>query len=259
MSQLWAALRRRLQRKLVAVAPIIVGALPLVAGLWVVAYVVEPYLPATYRHLLQHMQHGDWNASRESLLSLFDAYGNARTYLFLLMQILEVLLAPIPAPLLGLLGGALFGFWHGLLLSVLGITIGSAIAMGSSRVLGEAVVRRFVPSPLLARFDHLAGANGMWSFFLIFLLPVFPDDAVCFMAGLTRLPLHRLLLVSTLGRLPGIAVLTFVAAGVGGGTTQAYLVLGAAMVLAFGLWVFSEELESLVGRAGANQRGNTGS
>ena len=91
---------------------------------------------------------------------------------------------------------------------------------------------------------------------MIFLLPVFPDDAVCFMAGLTRLPLHRLLLVCILGRFPSTAVSTFGGASVGGDSAQAYLVLAAAMVLAFGLWLFSEELESLFGRA-ANQRRNT--
>ncbi len=259
MSQLVAALCRRLPRKIVAVAPIIAGALVLVGVLLVVASVFEPYLPATYRQLLQHARHGDWTASRASLLALFDAAGDASSFVFLLMQIGQVLVAPIPGQLLGLLGGTLFGFWHGLLLTVLGLAIGSAIAMGSSRFLGEAVVRRFVPSPILARFDHLIGANGVWSFFLIFLLPIFPDDAVCFMAGLTRLPLHRLLLVCALGRLPGIAVLTFVGAGGGGSATQAYMVLGVTMALAFGLWLFSEELEALFGRAGAIQRGTTGS
>ena len=198
MSQLLGALRRRLRRKIVAVTPIITGALLLVGVLSVVVYAIEPYLPATYRQLLQHARHGDWAASHASLLSMFDAYGDASSSVFLLLQILQVLVAPIPGQLLGLLGGSLFGFWHGLLLTVLGLAIGSTIAMGSSRVLGEAVVRRFVPSQILVRFDHLAGANGMWSFFLIFLLPAFPDDAVCFMAGLTRLPLHRLLLVCTL-------------------------------------------------------------
>jgi uncharacterized membrane protein YdjX (TVP38/TMEM64 family) len=175
----------------------------------------------------------------------------------MLLQILQVLVAPIPGQLLGLLGGSMFGFWHGLLLSMIGLVIGSAIAMGSSRILGEAVVRRFVPAALLSRFDHLSNTNGLWSFFLIFLLPVFPDDAVCFMAGLTRLPLHRLLLVCVLGRLPGTATLTFVGSGVGNDMTQAYVVLGTGIVLAFGVWLFSEELETLVSRASANPRGTT--
>lgn len=251
MLQLLAALRRRLQRKLVAVAPIIVGALLLAGLLAVVAYALEPYLPDTYRDLLQQARHGDWGASRASLLSIFDAYGDASGYLFLLLQVLQVLLAPIPGQPLGLLGGSLFGFWHGLLLTALGLAIGSAIAMGSSRVLGEAVVRRFVPPSIMARFDHLIGATGLWSFFLIFLLPVLPDDAVCFIAGLTRLPLHRLLLVSTLGRLPGIAVVSFVGSGAGGGAAQSSLLLGVALALACGLWLFSEELEALFGKAGA--------
>src|SRR5688500_11906345 len=163
MAQLFGALRQRLQRKLVALAPIIGGALVVVGVLSVIAYAIEPYLPATYRHLLQHAQAGDWTTTRVSLLALFDDSGSAHSSVFLLLQIFQVLVAPIPAPLLGLLGGALFGFWQGLLLSVLGITIGSAIAMGISRVLGDVVVRRCVPSPILARFDHLASANGLWS------------------------------------------------------------------------------------------------
>ncbi len=257
MTQILVALRQRLQRKIVEVAPIIVGALVLVGVLAVVAYVIEPYLPTPYRDLLGHIRDGDWNESRAGLLAQFDAYGNARNYFFLLLQILQVLAAPIPGQLLGLLGGSLFGFWQGLSLSMLGLVVGSTIAMVSSRVLGEAVVRRFVPLSILARLDHLIGANGLWSFFLIFLLPVFPDDAVCFMAGLTRLPLTRLLLVCALGRLPGTAVLTFVGAGVDGNTTQAYLVLGAATTLAVGIWLFSDELETYLDRIRTKSRGTT--
>jgi uncharacterized membrane protein YdjX (TVP38/TMEM64 family) len=257
MSGILLALRKRLQRKIAGIAPLIGGALLLVGLLAVIAYVVEPYLPASYRQLLEHARDGDWGASRVHLLALFDSYGDAANGFFMLLQILQVLVAPIPGQLLGLLGGSMFGFWHGLLLSMIGLVIGSAIAMGSSRILGEAVVRRFVPAALLSRFDHLSNTNGLWSFFLIFLLPVFPDDAVCFMAGLTRLPLHRLLLVCVLGRLPGTATLTFVGSGVGNDMTQAYVVLGTGIVLAFGVWLFSEELETLVSRASANPRGTT--
>jgi uncharacterized membrane protein YdjX (TVP38/TMEM64 family) len=252
MSQLVGALWRRLQRKLVAVAPIIVGALVLVALLSAIVYAIEPYLPATYRQLLQHAQQGDWATARAGLLALFATFGDTYGSAFVLLQVAQVVIAPIPAPLVGLLGGALFGFWHGLLLSVLGLAVGSALAMGIGRALGDVVVRRLVPSAILAKFDHLAGAGGLWSFFLIFLLPLFPDDAICFMAGLTRLPLHRLLIVCLLGRLPGIAVLTFTGSRVGADATQAYLVLGVAMALALVFWLFSEELETLLGRAAPN-------
>ena len=238
-------LRLRMQRKIITIAPIVVGALLLAGVLSAALLGLEPYFPATFRQMIGLARQGDWSASRASLRTIFDASGEQSGLIFVLVQIGQVLLAPIPGQLLGLMGGSLFGFWHGLFLTVLGLAIGSAIAMGSSRLLGDTVVRRFVPAPILRRFDHLAGTSGLWSFFLIFLLPFFPDDAICFMAGLTQLPLHRLLLVSTLGRLPGVAVLSFVGAGEGG-AGQSYL-MGIVLVLAFAIWLFSDELEALVG------------
>jgi uncharacterized membrane protein YdjX (TVP38/TMEM64 family) len=248
MSRLVVALRVRLQRKIVSIAPILLGALLLAAVLSVIGYMLEPYLPTTVRQILDHARSGDWAAGRASLRSLFDAAGDSSGLLFVLIQVVQVLLAPIPGQLFGLLGGTLFGFWHGLALTVLGLAIGSAIAMASSRFLGDMVVRRFVPASLQNRFDHLAGTNGLWTFFLIFLLPFFPDDAICFIAGLTRLPLLHLLFACTLGRLPGIAVVTFVGADVGSGTMQIY-VMAVALVLATVAWLFSEELEALFVRA----------
>jgi hypothetical protein len=109
MARFFGALRQRLQRKLVALAPIIGGALLLVGLLSLIVYAIEPYLPATYRHLLQLAQEGDWTTTRTSLLALFDASGGTHHSVFLLLQIFQVLLAPIPAPLIGLLGGALLG------------------------------------------------------------------------------------------------------------------------------------------------------
>ena len=62
---------------------------------------------------------------------------------------------------------------------------------------------------------------------MIFLLPALPDDAVCFIAGLTRLPLWRLLLVGLAGRLPGMAVLAYVGANLDVRTSPAYAVMAA--------------------------------
>ena len=236
------ALRRRLQRKLAGLAPVMLGALLLLGCMSTLLYVLEPHLPAAYRQLLDRVQQGDWAGSCGSVIQLFG--GDMPWPIFTGAQILQVLFAPIPGQLLGLLGGCLFGFWPGLLLTMLGVTLGSAIAIGGSRVLGAAVVRRFVPAAILSRFDHLTTTSGVWSFFLIFLLPMLPDDAICFMAGLTRLPIHRLLLVSVLGRLPGMAMLALV--GAGAGALYANLALAAVTVLAIGVWLWSEEVEGLL-------------
>jgi uncharacterized membrane protein YdjX (TVP38/TMEM64 family) len=247
-SRFLSSLVGRLQKKLLALVPIVIGAGVFTVILTVVVYLITPSLPPVYQDLLQQVQNGDWTAGRESLSRLFHSYGPAKPYAFLALQIAQVLFAPIPGQLVGLLGGYAFGFWYGLVLTMIGLAIGSAIAMAIGRLLGERMVRKFVPAELLRRFDHLVAEGGLANFFMIYLLPAFPDDAICFMAGMTRLPIWQLILVCLLGRLPGMAVLLYVGASVGRDTVIANVLLVVAMVAAAILWLYSEEAEQFVHR-----------
>lgn len=233
----------RFLRKVRGIVPILVGAAVLVGAFMLVLYFVTPFLPEPYQRVLHEMQAADWAQSGESLKRFFEGFGPAMPYAFLSIQVLQVIFAPIPGQLVGLLGGYLFGFWKGLFITMLGLGIGSAIAMGLGRLLGERLIRRVVPAGVIARFDHLVAEGALWNFFMLFLLPALPDDAICFMAGLTRLPLSRLVAVCVLGRLPGMAVLTFVGVSVGTPSVWANLVLAVAMIAALFLWLFSDEAE----------------
>lgn len=223
--------------------PLIVGAGVLTLFLALAIYALAPLLPDEWQEILRHVQKGDWAASRSELSQVFDRLGAAKPYAFLGMQLLQVLFAPIPGQLMGLLGGYLFGFWHGLFLTMAGLGIGSFLAMLLGRTLGERLVRRVVPKSVLEKFDYLVAEGGLWNFFMLFLLPALPDDAVCFIAGLTRWRLSQLMAVCLLGRLPGMAVLVFLGASVGGAMVAANLLLGIAMIAAAGLWLYSDEAE----------------
>lgn len=242
------ALLRRLRRKLAALLPVIAGALVVTVGLAALVHLLTPLLPAPAQELLAAMQSGDLATSRARLEAFFAAYGDAAVFVFLGAQVLQVIIAPIPGQLVGLLGGYLFGFWYGLALTMTGLALGSLLAMAGARLLGEQLVRRVVPRDLMAQFDYLIARGGLASFFLIFLLPALPDDAVCFIAGLTRLRLWKLMLVCVLGRLPGMAVLTFVGANLGSEMLLANLTLGLALGAALLLWLFSEECEAAMKR-----------
>ncbi|MCG8348207.1 MAG: VTT domain-containing protein [Chloroflexales bacterium] len=101
------------------------------------------------------------------------------------------------------------------MLTMLGLAIGSALAVTTGRLLGTVVVRKLVPPAVLAHFDGLVNEANVWTFLLIFLAPVFPDDAICIMAGLTRLSIWQVALVSVIGRLPFMAALTYLGATAG--------------------------------------------
>ncbi len=243
----------RLRRKILSLVPLVLVGAAVCVLLLVLISLLAPYLPPPYHHVLAQLQRGDWTSSRAGFAQIFENYGAAKSGVFVLLQILQVLVAPIPGQIMGLLGGYVFGFWHGLMLSLVGLTIGSVGAIGIGRVLGEQVVRKLLPHAVLTKFDYLIEKGGLWNFFLIFLLPALPDDAVCLIAGLTRLPVWKLVLVGVLGRLPGTAVLTFVGASLDGNMLIANVLLAVAMAAACVLWLWSEEIEAQARRWSAGR------
>src|SRR5262249_47759247 len=45
---------------------------------------------------------------------------------------------------------------------------------------------------------------GFWPMFLLFMLPGIPKDLLCYIAGLTPMHVLTFLVISTLGRFPGV-------------------------------------------------------
>lgn len=235
-----------LKRKTASLAAIVLAACVLAAAMVVVYQVVLRLLPAStsaaWQSALERL-----TENPEQIKEFLQRKGSQAPWLFVGAQVLQVIFAPIPGQAVALAGGFVFGFWKGLALTLLGLFAGSAAAMGLSRWLGVRFVRRFVASALMDRFYSLVERGGYTTFFMIFLLPALPDDAVCFLAGLTRLKLLPLSLVCLLGRAPGMAVLSLVGAGLTEGLTPGVKILfGVMMVLSVPLWLFWEMIEERI-------------
>lgn len=168
---------------------------------------------------------------------------------FIAMQIFQVFFAPIPGQVTGFAGGYLFGTGLGTLYTVIGATIGFTLVFLLSRKLGRPFVGKFVNKKTMEKFDYIADSNGPFVLFLIFLLPVFPDDLICYLAGLTKIPIRTLVLISLAGRLPGYLVLSFTGNGTADGNIQMVaIIVGVLMVLsAFAFWKRAQ-LEAFVKR-----------
>jgi uncharacterized membrane protein YdjX (TVP38/TMEM64 family) len=66
--------------------------------------------------------------------------------------------------------------------------------------------------------------------FLAFLIPGIPDDVLCFAGGLTDIRLSRLVLVSVVGRAPGLFLATLVGAQVADARLAEATLLALALV-----------------------------
>ena len=124
----------------------------------------------------------------------------------------QVLLAPVPGQIIGLINGYLYGVGLGTLYSMLGLLLGSATAMALGRYFGRPLVERLVSPATLAKWDRIAANRGLLFFFLVFLIPGLPDDIVCFVVGLSPLSIARVVALAMIGRLPGVFVSSWVGA-----------------------------------------------
>jgi uncharacterized membrane protein YdjX (TVP38/TMEM64 family) len=159
----------------------------------------------------------------------------------------QVILAPIPGQFIGLTNGYLYGIAAGTLYSMIGLVIGTTTAMVLARRFGRPLVERLVAQDQLARWDEITAKQGPWFFFLVFLFPFLPDDVTCFLVGLSPLSIPRMLVLITLGRLPGVFVSCWVGARASELPRWVWIPLGgSAASLAWLFWRYRIELEDLI-------------
>ena len=135
-------------------------------------------------------------------------WGILAPVIFIGMQALQVIIAPIPGEVTGILGGYLFGEWVGLLYSTIGLTVGSLAAFTVGRWLGAHYVQRLVSPEIWRKLGFIVEAEGAIICFVIFLIPGLPKDMTCYLFGLSPMPFWVFAVVSTLGRIPGTWILS---------------------------------------------------
>lgn len=170
-------------------------------------------------------------------------FGPFAPVVFVLLQATQVVVAPIPGQVVGLVGGYLFGPVWGTAYSLLGVAVGSTVVFVLSRRYGRPYVERFIVPETVAEFDDLVDSGGLVGLFLVFLIPGLPDDAVCFLAGLTRIPVSKLVLVAVVGRAPGFLLVAVVGADLAAGRASAALwLLGAVSALSLVTYLFRDRI-----------------
>ena len=183
---------------------------------------------------------------RERLRAFLDSLGPLSFIGFIALQALQVVAAPIPGEVTGVIGGFLYGPLLGLLLSTLGLTFGSWVNFSLSKTFGRPFVDRFVSKATMAKYDYLLHHKGAFLVFVLFLIPGFPKDILCYILGLGHLTTREFLIISTVGRFGGTVLLTL-----GGSYLRHHqyyrfsFLLGVAIVVIFLSMLYKEKMERL--------------
>ena len=111
----------------------------------------------------------------------------ATVCVFIVVQFLQVVVLPIPSTVTVMAGVALFGPWWCSLYSFIGIFLGSVVAFAIGRLLGYRVVCWIVGKEDLDKWLEKIKGKDYLILSIMFLLPLFPDDVLCFIAGLSSM------------------------------------------------------------------------
>jgi uncharacterized membrane protein YdjX (TVP38/TMEM64 family) len=199
----------------------------------------------------------DLMANQEQVHSWVEDFGPWGPAVIIVLEVAQVLLAPIPGQAIGAVSGYVFGLWLGTLYTMFGLVAGSLIGFALARRLGRFLLFRQVKPQTRDRLDTLARRGGALFFFLVWLFPFFPDDLACLAAGLTPMSLRKFLVLMTLGRFPGVFTSVWLGAHASSLSPAWWgvLLVGLALV-AVAIWRWGPQAQSAMLRTLARLAGH---
>jgi uncharacterized membrane protein YdjX (TVP38/TMEM64 family) len=171
--------------------------------------------------------------NREEMRTYLRSWGAWAPLVFAFIQAAQVVVAPIPGELTGVVGGFLFGTFRGTVYSSLGLTLGSLIAFLTARVVGLPLVKLVVKPETLEKFHFVTEPRGEIATLILFMIPGFPKDILSYLLGLSPMRLLTFLVVCGLGRIPGTLMLGYSGSAVYKAEWRLLGVIGAVCLLCF--------------------------
>ena len=179
-------------------------------------------------------------SNHDRVVEFVERMGFFAPLIYILLQIAQIILAPIPGQVVGGVGGFVFGWW-GILWTLIGSTIGYLIMIVISRKFGRSLIEKIFKKSAMDKFDFIFGENAAIILFLVFLLPGLPDDMVGYMAGLTDIPIKKLIVLMTLGHIPTIIITNYIGMGLGESNLAPVIIVSVLVVVVFGLALFKKD------------------
>lgn len=182
--------------------------------------------------VLKHF--GITELSQEEIQTAIASTGAIAPLVFIFASFLQVTFIPIPSTVTILAGSYLFGALPSFFYSYIGIMLGALLAFALGRLIGRPYINWVAGSRETAD-EWLAKLKGRENVFLFFafLLPVFPDDLLCSVAGMLPVKFPVFIVMQLITRTTSIgATLVFMSGTIIPYEGWGLWVIGALIVIA---------------------------
>lgn len=107
----------------------------------------------------------------------------------------------------------LFGAWQGFIISTISVFLASSLMFLLGHTCGEKLATKLVGKESLEKAQNLLDMKSKMLLPLMFLFPIFPDDALCMVAGMTKMKYWYFAIIVVIFRTIGIASICFLGSG----------------------------------------------
>ena len=195
-----------------------------------------------YRQQIGNLLHiiGD----QEAVSAYLQGYGAWGPAILFVLMVAQVFIAVIPGHALMVTAGYVYGM-TGLVVIILSTILGSQIAFFIARKYGRSLIYKLASSQIIERWDGMARNQGILFYFFSFVLPIFPSDLMCYVAGLGKISPRHFLLANILGRT--VVAVSITVIGIYGMNPPVWFWIIAAVGVTglFGSWLIFKKRDAL--------------
>ena len=138
-------------------------------------------------------------SDQEAVSAYLQSYGVWGPVVLFILMVAQVFVAVIPGHALMVTAGYVYGM-TGLFVIIVSTILGSQIAFFIARQYGRNLIYKLASPQIIERWDSMARNQGIMFYFFAFVLPIFPSDLMCYVAGLGKISARRFLVANALGR-----------------------------------------------------------
>ena len=141
--------------------------------------------------------------------------GAPGVFILLAIQFLQVVVAFIPGEVVQVAAGMIYGPWMGAIVVLLGCVVSSAFVFILVKKLGAPFVQKMVPVKYMDKFQNFERSGKLnIAVFILFFIPGLPKDVFTYLVPLTHMRMRAFLLLSNVGRIPGVVMSTYAAGSI---------------------------------------------
>lgn len=141
------------------------------------------------------------------LIALFNNYREYAIFISIILNIIIAVLGVIPSFFVTGANIIFFGFWEGILISLIGETFGAIIAFtlyrkGFKRIVTDSITKY----PKLVSLTELEGKKAFLAVLSLRLMPFMPSGLITFAAAVGKISVLVFTAASSLGKIPALFI-----------------------------------------------------